>query len=211
MSKNLQERVSEAADRLTTQGRKVTTESVRLEIGGGSLRDISPAIRAWKERHQAAETATALIPAEMVAVIERAAGMIWGEAEKRASEQVQAIRARAAENIAEIEGERDEALNDIARLESALAESKQEGDRLRDELSKTSARAERAETQVQAAQVAEAKLLAEVTQTKAEASKARDGEREARDQAAECRGRIAALEQQLERLEKAKEEKSGRK
>jgi len=195
---------------LAIQSRKITTESVRLEIGGGSLRDISPAIRAWKERQQAAETPTALIPAEMVAVVERAAGMIWGEAEKRASEQVQAIRARAAENIAEIEGERDEALNDIGRLESALAESRREGDRLRDELSKASARAERAETQVQAVQATEARLIAEVAQGKADADKARDGERAAREDAAEHRGRIAALEHQLERLEKTKAEKPGK-
>lgn len=211
MTKSLQDRVDEAAERLIAQGRKVTTESVRLEIGGGSLRDISPAIRAWREKQQAAETATSMIPAEMVSVIERASALIWGEAEKRAGEQVSAIRAKSAEHIAEVESERDEALNDIARLEAALAESKQESDALRAELAKTSARAERAEAQVQANQAAEARLVAEVAQANAAADKARDSERVARDQAAEFRGRIAALEQQLERLEKARDERPTKK
>lgn len=211
MTKSLQDRVHEAADRLIAQGRKVTTESVRLEIGGGSLRDISPAIRTWREKQQAAETATSLIPAEMVAVIERAAGLIWGEAEKRAGEQVAAIRAKAAENIAEIESERDEALNDIARLEAALAEAKQDADRLRGEVASISARAERAEAQVEASKAAEARLLAEIAQASAAAEKARESESVARDQASEYRGRITALEQQLERLEKVRDERPGKK
>lgn len=78
MSKSLQDRVSEAADRLLTQGRKPTLDAVRLEVGGGSLREISPALRVWREKQSAVEAAASAIPAELVNVVERAAGLIWG-------------------------------------------------------------------------------------------------------------------------------------
>lgn len=209
MSKSVQDRVAEAATKLVSQGRKVSLDAVRGEIGGGSLRDISPALRQWREHQQAAEAAVSLIPAEMTAVVERAAGLIWTEAERRAGEQVAAIRAKAAEHVAELESERDDALNDIARLEGQLSESGKLLDAVRTELSAANARAERAEAVVETGKAEKARLAAEVEQAGKSVEKAREGERLAREEAAELRGQIKALSEQLARAEKALDSERG--
>jgi chromosome segregation ATPase len=214
MSKTVQDRVAEAATKLVAQGRKVSLDAVRGEIGGGSLRDISPALRQWREQQQAAEAAVSLIPAEMTAVVERAAGLIWTEAERRAGEQVAAIRAKAAEHVAEVESERDDALNDIARLEGQLSESAKTLEATRADLSVANARAERAEALVDSGKTEASRLQAEIALSGKSVEKARENERLAREEAAELRGQVKALGEQLARAEKALEQernnKSGR-
>lgn len=210
MSKSVQDRVAEAATKLISQGRKVSLDAIRGEIGGGSLRDISPALRQWREQQQAAEAAVSLIPAEMTAVVERAAGLIWTEAERRAGEQVAAIRAKASEHIAELETERDDALNDIARLEGQLTDAGKQLDLVRTELATATARAERAEAVVESGKSEKARLVSEIELANQSAEKAREKERAARDESAELRGQVKALKEQLDRVEKERSAKPGK-
>lgn len=123
---SLEERVHAAADALRRDGRKITAESVRQAIGGGSLRDICPALRRWRELTESPSEATSSIPPEIARVFREAEAKAWSMAEARIAERVAMAETAGANRIAVAEAERDEALEDIGRLERRLASLDQE-------------------------------------------------------------------------------------
>ncbi len=60
--KMLRETVFETCDRLARDGRKPTNRVVRDVLGGGSMSDIQPLVKTWRERRDAAALAAMAAP-----------------------------------------------------------------------------------------------------------------------------------------------------
>ncbi|WP_421793667.1 DNA-binding protein [Hydrocarboniphaga effusa] len=114
--------VPAAADKLAAEGRKVTAESVRAQIGYGSLRDICPALRNWRESRRKSDGVTATIPAEVQGVLQAAAVTAWSVAGRIADERIAAIEAACQDRILDSEAERDAVLAEAANYETQLDE-----------------------------------------------------------------------------------------
>lgn len=132
-------KVSKAADSLTAAGARVTAETVRRAVGHGSLRDICPALRRWREGRAPGDDVVDAVPIEVAKAFQAASATAWSTAERMASERIRAVEAVCFRRTSEAEYERDDALVSIARLEDQL-------DQMRQDLSVARAAATKAET-----------------------------------------------------------------
>lgn len=138
----IKERIVAAADALAAEGiESPTNDQVRERMGSGSLSNISPVMREWRESRKAATVAALEMPAELKKAIESSVGQMWTAASKLASATIDTVRQEADTAIETATGERDEALAEITRLETriaglekALADQGQEADRVKTEL-----------------------------------------------------------------------------
>lgn len=186
----LEQRIAAAAEKLTVEGMKVTSESVRQEIGGGSLRDICPALRKWKEMQVATESATWAIPEEVTAAFRKAESTAWMIAEKRAHERVYAIELACARRIEMAEIERDEALVEISRMEAQRDTVWKELTAARDAVAQTASELGRAQAERDAA-------LSKIESMSEALAAEKGAAASAISIAAELRGRIAAMSDAL--------------
>lgn len=135
-----------AADRLAAEGKRPTLEAVR-QITGGSYSTISPILKEWRAQKEKLETPLEVpMPPEVEAVVKS----LWAAALKAADARIAAEREALAKARAEMEAERDEAV--------------QIADRMCTELEAVKA----------AAAKREADLIAEIEALKAEVSRARE-------------------------------------
>ncbi|EIT68408.1 MULTISPECIES: DNA-binding protein [Hydrocarboniphaga] len=178
--------VPAAADKIVAEGRKVTAESVRAQIGYGSLRDICPALRAWRESRRKAEGIAATIPAEVLNAFQAANLNAWAAAGRLADERIAAIEAACQDRILDAEAERDAALSEGGDYEKQLDELARELVASRD----SEKRALKAVTRMDA----ERKIALERADALDLAiEKERRATAEALGLAGELRGRIAAM------------------
>lgn len=202
MSKSIYDRVAEAAESLVARGLKPTMAAVRDELGGGSLRDISPALRKWRDKAEQSSSETTPIPPELMAVLQRSSQALWSAAESRANELLSAFRAKSDVKVASLEAERDEALLENGRIETQLNESKSTITKLQAEIAAANARVDRAEGRVEAIERERSRLESVIEAANQNRQQARDHEQQARDEAAELRGQCKILSDQVARLEK---------
>lgn len=132
-------KVSKAAESLSATGARVTAETVRRAIGHGSLRDICPALRRWREGRGSENDVSDAVPAELAKAFQAASATAWSVAERMANERIRAVEAVCVRRTSEAEYERDDALVSIARLEEQL-------DQMRQDLGVARAAATQAET-----------------------------------------------------------------
>lgn len=187
---SMETRVHAAADAIRSEGRKVTAEAVRQAIGGGSLRDICPALRRWRELTESPSEASTATPPEVARIFREAEAKIWSMAETRIAERVAAAEAAGTNKVAAAEAERDEALEDNERLERRLASLERELIASRDAERQASLLQARAEGERLAAQ-AQAESLARLIE--AERNKTSDALR----LAAELQGRFDSMAELL--------------
>ena len=192
---SMETRVHAAADALRSEGRKVTAEAVRQAIGGGSLRDICPALRRWRELTESPSEASSTTPPEVARIFRGAETRIWALAEARIAERVAAAEAAGTNKVAAAEMERDEALEDNERLERRLASLEQALVASREAERQASLQQARAEGERKGAQ-AQAESLAGLLEM--ERSKMAEAQRFS----AELQGRFASM---AELITKARE------
>lgn len=179
-------RVAGAAAQLTAEGRKVTADAVRARIGFGSLREICPALRTWRELHRKAEGIEATIPPEVLSAFNAANAAAWSAAGRLADGRIAAIETACQERIQDAEAERDAALNEIASYESQIEVFAKELVDSRDAEKLAFADVARLEAELKAAQ--------EKIETLSQAvEKERQETAVALGLAGELRGRIAAM------------------
>jgi chromosome segregation ATPase len=134
VSKEIQERIVAAAGELVAEGnQEPTNDQIREKMGRGSLSHISPVMREWrKSRNDSALTAQTM-PEGLQAVTRVAMAQIWTVANKRATEDAQAIKERAEAQVVDVEQERDEALTEIQKLEAKVKTSQDGAERAQEE------------------------------------------------------------------------------
>ena len=119
----IRDRIIATANALVSEGiDNPTNDQVRERMGGGSLSNISPVMREWRESRKAEVVAALDMPADLKKAVETSLGQLWGMASKLATASVENFRQEAEAAVADATAERDEALNEIQRLEKHLAE-----------------------------------------------------------------------------------------
>ena len=141
---DLADRVNAASSELDRSGKKVTAEAVRAALGGGSMRDLAPALRIWKASRAAAKLASSASPESVKRIGEAAITSIWQEAERQASETLEAFKAKAKEetdsqeqDYNELSDRYDESQTQISSLKTSLEDLRLEAGRLRERLELT--------------------------------------------------------------------------
>lgn len=113
-----------AADRLAAAGAKPTLKALRKELGGGSYRDLCPALRAWRETH---ENGAASVPQAVARRAREFGAQVWilaaGLAEERLNDRASAAEQSAAKQQGQLEQLRRQAELDARALREARAEA----------------------------------------------------------------------------------------
>jgi len=112
--------VSHTAATMISAGTKVTAEAVRRQIGHGSLRDICPALRRWRDTRPQSGNVVEALPPEVAKAFQAAGASAWALAERMATERIRAIESVCGRRASEAEDERDDALMSLTRLEEQL-------------------------------------------------------------------------------------------
>ncbi len=119
----IRERITVSANELVGEGiESPTNAQVRDRMGSGSLSDISPVMKEWRESRKSGVEYALDMPADLKRAVEISVSQIWGTASKLATEAVENYRFEAENRINESNLELNDALKDIQRLESRLAE-----------------------------------------------------------------------------------------
>lgn len=118
---SIESRVAAVADRRARAGEAISNEAIRTELGGGSMREIAPALRAWRERQRQSEPSTP-VPDEILQAAQPFLRGTWAAAEKRANEAVSALRERLGSKIQELESETADYSLEVKRLEDQVGE-----------------------------------------------------------------------------------------
>lgn len=119
----IRERITISANELVAEGiDSPTNAQVRDRMGSGSLSDISPVMKAWRESRKAGVDYALDMPARLKKEVEISVSQLWGTASKLATEAVENFRQEVDNKIIESNTELNEALKDIQRLETRLVE-----------------------------------------------------------------------------------------
>ncbi len=186
-------RIFAIADRIADRGDHPTLAALRAELGGGSYRDLGPALRAWKTTRAQREQQAVAPPSDVAERGQVLLAELWGLARRKADEQFAGERSAHQQAQTELEAERDEAAGIADRLSADLETTRQQ---LTDATTAlASAEQEHAATRARAAAVGE-----QLTETRSLLEEARGAVAEARGAAARLNGELDAVRRQNESL-----------
>ena len=115
--------IIEAAENLVREGiDSPTNDEIRERMGGGSLADISPVMREWREHIPPSIE----LPGAVKSAGEKFVTQLWSAASKATELAIESSRIESEERVRVCEAERNEALNEIAVLEARLASMEQQ-------------------------------------------------------------------------------------
>lgn len=103
--------VAEVAERLTREGKVVSTTSVRKELGRGSYTTVMKLLVAWNDQHAKALGQTATTP------VSEALAAAYGA---EVTAQVQGVKRAAERELSVVVAARDEALQQLEQFESEM-------------------------------------------------------------------------------------------
>jgi len=122
----------ETANRLTAEGKEVTATVLLDELGGGSLRTIYKYLDQWKNN---APVVPVKKTVEIPDRVQAGFAMAWKLANDEAALEIEAAKAKAAEEVAAANGRFQEALNAVEKLEKEAQENSDLIDSLRAQVS----------------------------------------------------------------------------
>ena len=114
------EDILNAANALERDNEKITMETVRDFLGGGSYATISPVLREWKESRKSQVSIVIDMPIELKKTAERMEAEFWQVASGLANERLVTVQAEADTKVEEAHIERDETLKEVSRLEAEI-------------------------------------------------------------------------------------------
>ncbi|MCX2982710.1 DNA-binding protein [Halieaceae bacterium IMCC14734] len=121
ISSEKREAITQAADRLVSEGREQpTNDDVRTAMGGGSIADISPVMREWRESRSSI-SARVEMPDAAKKAGDKFVGQLWLTLNQLTSGAVENTRQECEERIKVYEAEKDEAFSEIELLESKIS------------------------------------------------------------------------------------------
>lgn len=126
-SASLEKQIRDAIRKLTEDGKQITNQTVRDEIGGGSFRDIGPLVKQIKAELAAKEQAERAAP-EMPEDFHDAAAAMWQTAWQLADEIAASERHAHAAELERLRAEADEALSNCGLVEDERDEAEKRAD-----------------------------------------------------------------------------------
>lgn len=174
-----------AADTLIARGKKPTLAAIRSELGTGSFSTISEGLKSWKQQVQQAPAAAA--PEAVALRATELAVQVWVVAQEEAEQRMKVERATLEQRQQELEATRAEAME---AADTALAAQEV----LQQQLEATKAERDVIQQQVAVLQAQLVETVARAERAETQANAARAAETEAREAAAGLRGRLEAIE-----------------
>jgi chromosome segregation ATPase len=117
--------IIEAADRLVEEGlERPTNDDVRNSMGGGSIADISPVMREWRESRENTSSKIEM-PDSVKKAGENYVAQLWSTLNRLTVGLVENAQSECEERIHISESERNEAYNEITALEDRLGSLEQ--------------------------------------------------------------------------------------
>lgn len=121
------QRIHGAADALLARGVEApTNDQVLEEMGGGSIADVSPAMREWRKNRKQAELVMFSLPDTVKNAGQHLLTQMWASIDQEARKKVEQAHADAASKTAELEDELQTCLNSIAKLEELFSTESRE-------------------------------------------------------------------------------------
>lgn len=109
--------IAAAIEAIVAEGQEPAIKAIQERIGGGSFTTVAKGLERWRAEREA----TSAVPTEIQDRTRRFLGSIWAVASEVAQRDVDAIRAQAHDQVAQVGKDLDEARHEIARLEAANA------------------------------------------------------------------------------------------
>ncbi len=136
VSPEKQQAIFSAADALVAEGAdEPTNDQVRAKMGGGSIADISPAMRKWRESRKHMAVVKLAMPESVTIAGDRFITQLWAAADAEAGKAIDILNAECATRVQTIEAERDEALAEISRVEDETTQLRNQLEKLKSEFS----------------------------------------------------------------------------
>jgi chromosome segregation ATPase len=121
-SEKQMQRIHEAADALLADGIETPTNDQVLEkMGGGSIADVSPAMREWRKKKRHAEQVMFLMPDSIKNSGLNLLSHMWSAVDSEAQKKIDQSHIEATSKTAELEDELQTCLDSISKLEGSLA------------------------------------------------------------------------------------------
>ena len=161
VSPEKQRAIIEAAEQLAQDGNEnPTNDDVRAALGGGSIADISPVMRQWREDRKKMVGVQLKMPESVGKAGERFIAQLWAAADAESGKAIDTVKEESEKREAAVEAERDEALGEITRLEEQLAGLRQDLDARDRELKDQAAKVTALEKDIQTVTVEREKAVA---------------------------------------------------
>lgn len=127
-----------AADALVLEGLdSPTNDDVRAKSGGGSIADISYAMRIWRENRKKEDQQAIELPSEVQAAGLRFVAKIYAQLSGDAAKKIDEVKQAAEKRTTELESELNQCLASLSELEESLRKSKDENEALTSKLDQT--------------------------------------------------------------------------
>jgi chromosome segregation ATPase len=199
-SASSREKVFAAAQQLEDAGKNPTMDGIR-ELIGGSFTTISPLLKEWKLR-KVEQAKLAPLPALVSERLQAMGADLWSAAIATANGALAAERERLTESLAEMEGERDEAIRladgltqEVSELRERLTEAAakealviEREQRMQEQADRSARDAQVAQARVDEMQRSQEVLRDELNRAHAEVEKERGRAAEAREAFARLSG-----------------------
>jgi len=192
--------VFETANRLVSEGKPVTANSLLEALGGGSFTTIYKHLAAWQAERP---SPTTTISGEIPAAVQNAFASTWKVAAQEASREAEAAKAIAAEEIQIAQNQFAGALQVIENLEKETEEYEQQIDSLRNEADELQQKNSKLEADNAALKAADEEIRRQLEQQNTELDRLRheiEKSRNERDnamkEASELKGSVTTLQTQ---------------
>jgi chromosome segregation ATPase len=138
-SEKKREAIIKAADTLAASGVDSPTNGQVLEaLGGGSIADISPVMREWRQKRKEATQTMFSMPDSIKTAAQHLAAQLWISIDSEARKKVDEAEKSALIRTEEIEEELNQSYEEIKGLEATLESIKNEKVTLQNQLETTS-------------------------------------------------------------------------
>lgn len=199
--------VFETANRLAAEGKPVTANTLLDALGGGSFTTIYKHLAAWQsERPAPAVTASGEIPV----AVQNAFASTWRVAAQEAAREVEAAKAKAAEEVQSVQNQFAGALQVIENLEKESEADAQQIESLKKEAEELQQRSNKLEADNAALRAADEEIRrqldrqqSELDRLRSEIEKSRAERDHAMKEAAELKGSVTTMQAQNAELLKS--------
>ncbi len=185
-----------AANALKSRGENITNETVRDEMGGGSLSHVSPVMREWRNEQEQTKSVMLEMPDSVRRSMEYLSTELWKAADQEARKRIEAIQVDCNNRISLADNERDEALGEVAALEDENGKKDSEIEKLNNDIQSIQAENKALSDSLQAA-------LLQLERSKVETEAAREAKGEAANALKAANDNIISLQGELVELAKA--------
>ncbi len=185
-----------AANALKSRGENITNETVRDEMGGGSLSHVSAVMREWRNEQEQTKSVMLEMPDSVRRSMEYLSTELWKAADQEARKRIEAIQVDCNNRISLADNERDEALGEVAALEDENGKKDSEIEKLNNDIQSIQAENKALSDSLQAA-------LLQLERSKVETEAAREAKGEAANALKAANDNIISLQGELVELAKA--------